>query len=98
VEGDPESGLLFLVAQGFSDEDAVALWQSMIAFTVGFSVFSSTLAHSDVFDLPPDLAARMTAWPEDTCTRTLRVILEGYDRKRAARSPSEPANLRSETP
>ena len=82
VEGDPHSGLLFLVQQGFGDQDAVELWQSMIAFTVGFSVFSSSFAKSDTFDLPEELAARMAQWRDETCARTLRLILEGYDRAR----------------
>jgi len=46
VEGsDPEeSGLVFLRHLGFRDEEAVGLWQSLIAFVVGFSMFSSAAA------------------------------------------------------
>lgn len=80
VETDPEtSGLIFLTQLGFSDDEAVDLWQSMIAFVVGYSMFSSAAAQSDVNDLPPGLAARMSEWRDETCARTLRVILEGYD-------------------
>jgi len=82
VEGDPNSGLLFLVQQGLSDDDAVDLWQSMIAFVVGFSVFSSPYANSDTSDLPPELAERMSQWRDKTCTRSLRMLLEAYDAER----------------
>lgn len=82
VETDPDSGLVFLTQVGFSDDDAVELWQSLISFTVGFSMFSSHAAASDVFDLPSHLAQRMADWRDDTCTRSLRILLEGYDARR----------------
>lgn len=86
VESDPDSGLIFLTQQGFSDDDAVELWQSTIALTVGFSVFSSAYAPSDTFDLPEGLAARMSDWQEATYHRTLRMILEAYDNSRGRSS------------
>lgn len=82
VESDPDSGLVLLTQLGFSDDDAVELWQSMIAFTVGFSMFSSEYAESDTWDLPAGLARRMADWRDETCIRTLRMILEGYDEAR----------------
>jgi AcrR family transcriptional regulator len=82
VETDPDSGLVFLTQLGFSDDDAVELWQSMIAFVVGFSVFGSAYAESDVSDLPLGLATRMTDWQDETCIRTLRMMIEGYDAAR----------------
>jgi len=82
VEGDPDSGPVFLVQQGFSEDDAVELWQSVMAFVVGFSMFSSLNAETDTSDLPRDLGARLADWRDDTCTRTLRVILRGYDAAR----------------
>lgn len=82
VETDPDSGLVFLTQLGFSNDDAVDLWQSMIAFVVGFSVFSSAFAESDVSDLPSELAARMSEWRDETCIRTLRMIIDSYDASR----------------
>jgi hypothetical protein len=82
VETDPDSGLMLLTQIGFSDEDAVELWQSLIAFTVGFSVFSSAYAESATWDLPDGLAARMAEWRDETCVRTLEMILDGYRAKR----------------
>jgi AcrR family transcriptional regulator len=85
VETDPDSGLLYLVHLGFGEEEAVGLWQSLLAFTVGFSVFSSAYADSDVSDLPPALAGRMSEWREDTCRKTLDAILRAYDAGRGGR-------------
>jgi AcrR family transcriptional regulator len=82
VESDPDSGLVFLVQQGFSNEDAVDLWQSMIALTVGFSVLGSPYARSDTFDLPDDLRARMSEWRDESYRRTLRMILQAYENAR----------------
>ncbi len=82
VDTDPDSGLVFLTQLGFSDNDAVELWQSMIAFVVGYSVFSSAYAESDVSDLPSGLAARMLEWRDETCERTLRMIIESYAARR----------------
>lgn len=82
VETDPDSGLVFLTQLGFSDDDAVELWQSMIALAVGFSVFGSSYAESDVSDLPSELAARMSDWRDATCARSLKMLIEAYDAER----------------
>lgn len=79
VETDPEtSGLEALVQMGFSQEDAVELWQSVIAVCAGFSLFSSSYAETDTSDLPTGLATRMAQWKAGTVTRTLEIILDGY--------------------
>lgn len=83
VETDPDSGLVFLTQLGFSDDDAVELWQSMVALTVGFSIFSSRYAESDISDLPHDLATRMAEWRDETYARTLRMVIDAYDGARA---------------
>lgn len=79
VETDPDSGLVFLTQLGFDDDEAVELWQSMIACTVGFALFSSAYARSDTWDLPSELAERMARWRDETRSKTLRVIIDGYD-------------------
>ena len=86
VESDPDSGLVFLTQIGFSDDDAVELWQSMIAFTVGFSVFSSAYAESDTWDLPSASRERMADWRDETCVRTLRMIVDAYAAARGRRA------------
>lgn len=82
VETDPDSGLVFLTQLGFGDDEAVELWQSMIACTVGFAVFASAYAKSDTWDLPDHLATRMAQWRDETRTKTLRAIIEAYDATR----------------
>ena len=82
-ETDPDSGLVFLTQLGFSDDDAVELWQSMIALAVGFSIFGSAYAESDVSDLPSELAERMSDWRDETCVRSLRMLIDAYDAERA---------------
>jgi AcrR family transcriptional regulator len=79
VETDPDpDGLQALLQMGFAEQDAVGLWQSMIAFVTGFSLFSSSAAETDTSNLPPGLATSAAEWRDETCDRTLRVILEGY--------------------
>lgn len=79
VETDPDSGLVYLTSLGLSHDDAVELWQSITAIVVGFSVFSSSYAKSDVSDLPGELAARMTDWREETVRRSLYALIRAYD-------------------
>lgn len=86
IETDPDSGLVFLTQLGFSDEVAVELWQSMIACTVGFAIFSSAYAKSDTWDLPDALAERMVQWRDQTRTKTLRAVIEAYDAERISAS------------
>lgn len=88
VETDPDSGLVFLTQIGFSDDDAVELWQSMIACVVGFAVFSSAYAQSDTWDLPNELAERMAQWRDETRSKTLRTIIDGYDDMRSGTTDS----------
>jgi AcrR family transcriptional regulator len=83
VDSDPQpSGLDALTELGFSDDDAVGLWQSMLAFSAGFSIFSSSYAETDASNLPSGLARRMTKWSDETRDRTLHIILEGYAARR----------------
>lgn len=84
VETDPDSGLVFLTELGFSDDEAVELWQSMIACTVGFAVFGSAYATSDTWDLPDALAERMADWRDETRSKALRAIIEAFDARRGS--------------
>ncbi|HEX2704235.1 MAG TPA: TetR family transcriptional regulator [Candidatus Lustribacter sp.] len=82
VGTDPQSGLVYLVSSGFPEEDAVELWQSINAFTVGFAAFSSAFTTTDTSDLPEGLARRMAQWRETTSRRTLGLIMTGYEPSR----------------
>jgi hypothetical protein len=79
VDSDPLGALEWLVSLGFSVDDAVSLWQSMLAYTVGFSVLSSGHAAMDTYDLSQAVADRMVQWRDETVARTLRMILDSYD-------------------
>jgi AcrR family transcriptional regulator len=78
VDGEPNIGLVYLVEQGFNRDDAVDLYQAMLAFTVGFSMCSSDAVEVDATGMPPELKERMAEWREAAYTRTLRLILEGF--------------------
>ncbi len=79
VESDPSpDGLQYLVQLGLSEDDAVGLWQSMIAFVTGFSLFSSRAAETDTSNQPPGLAKRLAEWRDETADKTVRAMLEGY--------------------
>jgi len=76
------SGLGFLVEHGFAAEEAVVLYQSLVAFTVGHAVLSTTPA-SDWPDLDGEAAGRMGEWREDDFRNGLRALLDA----RGGRAP-----------
>jgi len=81
--GAAPSGLEFLIGQGFEPDDAVELYQSLVAFTIGYSMLSSPFAQVDWSPLPQELAERACEWRDATFHRTLRMIMEGYGSRRA---------------
>jgi AcrR family transcriptional regulator len=76
--GGDQSGLAYLVDQGFSPDQAVELWQSLVAFAVGFSMFSSGYAATGRLGVPENLAIRVEEWRDETFSKTLRMIMETY--------------------
>lgn len=89
VDTDPVQGLPYLVETGLSEADAAAMWQSIIAFVVGFATFASESIRDDVDHLPGGLATRMARWERETARHTLRAILASYDVERTAATPDE---------
>jgi AcrR family transcriptional regulator len=85
------SGLRYLVEQGIAPDDAVELYQSLVAFTVGYSVVSSPPVEPRWVGLPGDLARRLAEWREKTFRRTLRIVMDGY--RPSARGQSTPADV-----
>ncbi|MGV1007274.1 MAG: TetR family transcriptional regulator [Dermatophilaceae bacterium] len=79
VASDPADGLTYLVATGLTEDDAVAVWQSVIAFVVGFAALATDTVVGDVAYLPPALATRMTHWDRETARRALRSLLDAYE-------------------
>ena len=72
------SGLLYLIDQGVAPDEAVELYQSLVAFTVGYSVLSSPLVETAWAGLPEALVERLRDWREGTFRRTLRIVMDGY--------------------
>jgi len=79
VETDPAEGLLFLLDAGLAEDDAVAAWQSIIAFVLGYATFASQALAADVDHLPAGLAIRMTRWDRPTARHALRALLGAYE-------------------
>ncbi|WP_300079319.1 TetR family transcriptional regulator [Propioniciclava sp.] len=79
VPTDPADGLVYLVATGLSEADAVAAWQSVLAFVVGWATFAGEAITGDVDYLPPGLAERMRQWDAATARHALRAMLESYE-------------------
>lgn len=77
-----DSGLEFLIARGFSVDQAVELWQSLLALAVGFSMFTSGYAFSDAPDLSAELDSRSRRWDDETCNRALLALMDSYDDQR----------------
>jgi AcrR family transcriptional regulator len=72
------SGLEYLIDQGLAPEDAVELYQSLVAFTIGYSVLSAPLVETAWAGLPEALAERLGEWRDATFRRTLRIVMDGY--------------------
>lgn len=75
------SGLEFLIDQGLDCDDAVELYQSLTAFTVGFALLGSPVAESQWEGISEDTAERLRDWREATFRRTLRAVMDGYGLK-----------------
>jgi len=80
--GDDESGLDYLMSQGFDEDAAVELLQSLIAFVVGFSMFSTRHVETGEVGLSPTAGARMVEWRDATFAQTLRAIMESFEGRR----------------
>jgi AcrR family transcriptional regulator len=78
VDHTATSGLEFLLGQGFDREAAVQVYQSLVAFTIGFSTLGSPRATADWSGLPEGTAERVRDWRESTLRRGLRAIMGEY--------------------
>jgi AcrR family transcriptional regulator len=79
-----------LIDQGIPPDDAVELYQSLVAFTVGYSAVGASLVERSSIGLPDALARRLAAWREATFRRTLRIIMDGYRTSTADRAEAAP--------
>jgi TetR/AcrR family tetracycline transcriptional repressor len=78
TSGAGASGLEYLIDQGVPPDDAVELYQSLVAFTIGYSVLSAPLVETAWAGLPEALAERLGEWRDTTFRRTLRIVMDGY--------------------
>ncbi len=53
------------------------LYQSLVAFTVGYSVLSSPVVETAWVGLPEALAERLRGLRDATFRRTLRIVMDG---------------------
>jgi AcrR family transcriptional regulator len=72
------SGLTYLIEQGIEPEDAIELYQSLLAFTIGFSLLGSQPAESQWTGLPGEVAGRFGEWRDATFRRTVGAVMAGY--------------------
>jgi TetR/AcrR family tetracycline transcriptional repressor len=72
------SGLRFLIESGLTPESAVELYQSLIAFAVGFSTVGSSSGAADWAGAPDELVDRSRDWRAETFSRGLRILMDGY--------------------
>jgi AcrR family transcriptional regulator len=84
LPSDEDSGLAYLVQQGFAPDQAVELWQTLTALTIGFSLFSSGYADGGAAGMPVDFENRAAEWRDETYTRALRLIMETFESDRVA--------------
>jgi len=70
------SGLEYLIEQGLPEEDAVELYQSLTAFTIGWALLGAT--HAEWACLPEHLARRLDRWAEHTFRRAVGQLMAGY--------------------
>jgi len=84
ADGLAPTGLQFMIGQGFEPNDAVELYQSLAAFTIGYAMMSSPFARVDPSQWAGELADRTRDWRDGTCEGTIRMILAGYEPRRHA--------------
>jgi AcrR family transcriptional regulator len=89
-ESESGSGLEYLSSQGFTVEESVEIWQSLLALTVGFSVFSSGHAGTDTRGLPTPLRDRAGQWRDETFQRALLAVMERYGNAEPSATNGEP--------
>ena len=87
LPGESDSGLEYLTGLRFSVDEAVEMWQSLLALTVGFSLFASGHTATDTRGLSAPLQERAAQWRDDTFHRALLAVMERYQQ---ARTPGVP--------
>lgn len=73
-----QSGLEYIIELGLAPDEAVQLFQSLTAFTIGFAALGAPAVAGDWERFPDPLVDRLRDWREDTLKRTIRLMLAGY--------------------
>ena len=63
------------------------MWQSLLALTVGFSLFASGHTPTDTRGLSAPLQERAQQWHDETFHRALLAVIEPYEQARTAGVP-----------
>lgn len=87
LPGESDSGLEYLTSLGFSVDEAVEMWQSLLALTAGFSLFASGRAATDARGLSAPLQERATQWRDETFQRALLAVIDRYAQGRTGPVP-----------
>ena len=88
-EGTGASGIQHLVDQGIPVDDAVDLFQSMAALTVGYAFLSSPLASGEYDGVSDEIAEKLRNWSGGNFRTTLRTIIGSYNLERSDASPPD---------
>lgn len=91
LPGENESGLEYLTSRGFDVEDSVEIWQSLLALTVGFTLFSSGQAGTDTRGLPSALKERADQWRDETFQHVVLALMEHFENRRAEGETPRPS-------
>ena len=87
LAGESDCGLEYLTSRGFCGDEAVEMWQSLLALTVGFSLFASGHTPTDTRGLGAPLHERAGQWHDETFHRALLAVMERYEQARTAGVP-----------
>jgi len=72
------SGLAYLIDRGLDLDTAVSLYQSLLAFTVGYSVLGAQRVGVDWPGVPDDIADRLGEWKDTTFRRTICAVMAAH--------------------
>lgn len=92
LSGEGDSGLEYLTGLGFSVDEAVEMWQSLLALTAGFSLFASGHTATDTRGLSAPLRERAAQWRDETFHQALLALMERYEQSRAVPAPGVEAS------
>ncbi len=73
------SGIQYIIDSGIPESEAVDLFQSMAALTVGYAFLSSPMASGKYEGVSAGIAEKLKNWTGENFSRTLRAIMNSYN-------------------